>query len=98
MSAGHRQHRQQKKETEMAMRLITSESVSAGHPDKVADQIADAIVDHCISDDPSSRVACEVLCASNSVTLAGEVTTRAAMDRQMIGRTIVSQGFGAVAS
>ena len=61
------------------MKLITSESVSCGHPDKVADQISDAILDHCISNDPESHVAVETLCTTNKVVVAGEVSTKADM-------------------
>ena len=60
----------------MASRLFTSESVSMGHPDKVADQISDAILDAMIADDPYSRVACETLCATGLVVVAGEITTK----------------------
>jgi S-adenosylmethionine synthetase len=57
--------------------LFTSESVSMGHPDKVADQISDAILDFCLSHDPASRVACETLVTTDHVTVAGEITTKA---------------------
>ncbi len=57
-------------------RLFTSESVSMGHPDKVSDQISDAVLDAMISDDPFSRVACETLCCTGLVVVAGEVTTK----------------------
>ena len=57
--------------------LFTSESVSMGHPDKVADQISDAILDHCLAADPTSRVACETLVTTDLVVVAGEVTTKA---------------------
>src|SRR5262249_52911818 len=57
--------------------LFTSESVSMGHPDKVADQISDAILDHCLRTDPTSRVACETLVTTDLVVVAGEITTRA---------------------
>ena len=57
--------------------LFTSESVSMGHPDKVADQISDSILDHCLSVDPTSRVACETLVTTDHVTVAGEITTKA---------------------
>src|SRR6185369_1392474 len=56
--------------------LFTSESVSMGHPDKVADQISDAILDAMIADDPYSSVACETLCCTGLVVVAGEVTTK----------------------
>ena len=54
--------------------LFTSESVSEGHPDKVADQISDALIDYFLAYDPSSKVACETLVKSNAVVLAGEIT------------------------
>ncbi|MGQ0628890.1 MAG: methionine adenosyltransferase [Phycisphaerales bacterium] len=59
----------------MAQRLFTSESVSMGHPDKVADQISDAVLDAMLADDPYSRVACETLCCTGLVVVAGEITT-----------------------
>ena len=52
--------------------LFTSESVTEGHPDKIADQVSDAILDACLTDDPSSRVACETLTATGLVVIAGE--------------------------
>ena len=55
--------------------LFTSESVSMGHPDKVADQISDAILDHCLAADPTSRVACETLVTTGMAVVAGEITT-----------------------
>ena len=55
--------------------LFTSESVTEGHPDKIADQISDAILDAAISDDPQSRVACETLVTTGLVIVAGEMTT-----------------------
>ncbi|MFG0306915.1 MAG: methionine adenosyltransferase [Phycisphaerales bacterium JB040] len=60
--------------------LFTSESVSMGHPDKIADQISDAILDAMLKDDPHSRVACETLVATGLVVLAGEITTRTWVD------------------
>ena len=64
--------------------LFTSESVSVGHPDKVADQISDAVLDHCLLHDPESRVACETLCTTNRVVLAGEITTHADLSYQTL--------------
>tara|TARA_S200000501_G_C20773036_1_gene721437 strand:+ start:45 stop:1214 length:1170 start_codon:yes stop_codon:yes gene_type:complete len=66
--------------------LFTSESVSEGHPDKVADQISDAILDAVISDDPYSRVAAETLCNTGLVILAGEISTKANVDYIQIAR------------
>lgn len=65
----------------MARRLFTSESVSMGHPDKVADQISDAVLDFCLSQDPDSRVACETLTTTDLVVVAGEITTKAPLTR-----------------
>jgi S-adenosylmethionine synthetase len=59
----------------MARSLFTSESVSMGHPDKVSDQISDAILDAFLAQDPRSRVACETLCTTGQVVVAGEVTS-----------------------
>ena len=60
--------------------LFTSESVSEGHPDKVADQISDAVLDKLLAYDPSSKVACETLVTTGQVVLAGEVKTKAYVD------------------
>jgi S-adenosylmethionine synthetase len=68
--------------------LFTSESVSMGHPDKVADQISDAILDHCLKADPKSRVACETLVTTDLAVVAGEVTTNACLQRNTIDRVI----------
>ena len=64
--------------------LFTSESVSMGHPDKVADQISDAILDHCLKHDPQSRVACETLVTTDLAVVAGEITTRADLTRAVV--------------
>ena len=71
--------------------LFTSESVSEGHPDKVADQISDALIDHFLAYDPSSKVACETLVTTGQVVLAGEVKTRAYLDVQEIAREVIRQ-------
>ena len=74
--------------------LFTSESVTEGHPDKIADQISDAVLDACLTDDPSSRVACETLTCTGLVVIAGEITTRAYVDFQALVRgTISSIGY-----
>ena len=74
--------------------LFTSESVTEGHPDKIADQISDAILDACLAEDPSSRVACETLTCTGLVVIAGEITTRAYVDFQTLVRgTIASIGY-----
>lgn len=69
--------------------LFTSESVSEGHPDKMCDQISDAILDTIISDDPLARVACETLVKTGMVLLAGEVTTQATVDYEAVVRETV---------
>jgi S-adenosylmethionine synthetase len=74
----------------MARRLFTSESVSEGHPDKVSDQISDAVLDFCLSHDPHSRVAVETLCTTDFVCVAGEVTTRAPLTRAGIDALVRS--------
>ena len=65
--------------------LFTSESVTEGHPDKIADQISDAILDACLEQDPFSRVACETLTCTGLVVIAGEITTQAYVDFQIAG-------------
>lgn len=73
----------------MASALFTSESVSMGHPDKVADQISDGVLDALLQQDPHSRVACETLCTTDLVVLSGEITTRADVDHVKLVRNIV---------
>jgi len=69
--------------------LFTSESVSEGHPDKIADQISDALIDHFLAQDPSSKVACETLVTTGQVVLAGEVKSEAYLDVQDIAREVI---------
>ncbi|MBK6564707.1 MAG: methionine adenosyltransferase [Saprospiraceae bacterium] len=71
--------------------LFTSESVSEGHPDKVADQISDALVDHFIAFDPESKVACETLVTTGQVILAGEVKSNTYLDVQQIARDVIKR-------
>lgn len=77
--------------------LFTSESVSMGHPDKVADQISDAILDHCLAADPTSRVACETMVTTDLCVVSGEITTNADLSRctvdGIIRKTIKDIGY-----
>src|SRR6056297_868337 len=70
--------------------LFTSESVSEGHPDKVADQISDALLDHFLAFDPESKVACETLVTTGQVVLAGEVKSHTYLDVQNIAREVIN--------
>ena len=75
-------------------RLFTSESVTAGHPDKVCDQISDAILDECLKQDPESRVACETAINTGIVLVMGEITTKAELDiPKIVRKTIKSIGY-----
>ncbi|MFH4968632.1 methionine adenosyltransferase [Gaetbulibacter sp. M240] len=71
--------------------LFTSESVSEGHPDKVADQISDALIDHFLAFDPESKVACETLVTTGQVVLAGEVKSNTYLDVQQIARNTINR-------
>merc|ERR1712072_453879 len=73
--------------------LFSSESVNEGHPDKLADQVSDAVLDACLKEDPKSKVACETACKDNMVMVFSEITTGAKLDYQKIVRTTV-QGIG----
>ena len=71
--------------------LFTSESVSEGHPDKVADQISDALLDEFLAYDKDSKVACETLVTTGQVVLAGEVKSKAYVDVQDVARRVIEQ-------
>ncbi len=71
--------------------IFTSESVSEGHPDKVCDQISDAVLDAHLAGDASSRVACETLCATNLIVMAGEITSSKAVDYEQIARQVARE-------
>ena len=75
----------------MAYKLFTSESVSASHPDKICDQISDAILDECIRQDSTSRVAVETLVTTNKLVLAGEVKTTAKVNFEKVAREVVQR-------
>ena len=71
--------------------LFTSESVSEGHPDKIADQISDALVDNFLAWDPNSKIACETLVTTGQVVLAGEVKSQCYIDVQQIAREVIAR-------
>ncbi len=73
----------------MEKRLFTSECVTNGHPDKVADSISDAILDACLSQDPNSRVACETMVTTNFCLICGEITTKAVVDYPAVAREAI---------
>ena len=75
----------------MEKRLFTSECVTCGHPDKVADCISDAILDACLAQDPNSRVACETMVTTNFCVICGEITTKAQIDYAGIAREVIRQ-------
>ena len=72
-------------------KFFTSESVTEGHPDKIADQISDAILDDILAHDPNGRVACETICTTGMVMVFGEITTNHYVDVQKIVRDTVSE-------
>ena len=74
----------------MEKRLFTSECVTCGHPDKVADAISDAILDACLAQDPNSRVACEVMVSTDFCVICGEITTKAQVDYAQIARQVIA--------
>ena len=69
--------------------IFSSESVGEGHPDKVCDTISDAVLDACLTQDPTSRVACETYAKSNVVVVGGEITTRASLDYTALVRQAI---------
>ncbi len=71
--------------------LITSESVSDGHPDKICDQVSDAVLDAALAGDPSSRVACETSCTTNRLWMFGEITTRSKIDFEAVARRTIHE-------
>src|SRR6202167_3280384 len=73
--------------------LFTSESVTEGHPDKIADQISDGVLDAVLEQDPYGRVACETLVTTGLIVVAGEISTKASLDIPMIARETV-RGIG----
>ena len=76
-------------EKEMEKILFTSESVTEGHPDKIADQISDGILDAILTQDPTARVACETVVNTGLVVLVGEITTSAVVDYQQVARDTI---------
>merc|ERR1719458_1646075 len=74
--------------------LFSSESVNEGHPDKICDQVSDAVLDTCLTVDPKSKVACETATKDNMVMVAGEITTQAKMDYEKVVRGVIAKiGF-----
>ena len=84
---------QKKAKTERVF-LFSSESVNKGHPDKLCDQVSDAVLDTCLASDPKSKVACETATKDNMVMVAGEITTQAKIDYDIVVRGVVAKiGF-----
>ena len=75
----------------MARKLFTSESVTEGHPDKICDQISDAVLDAIIAQDPDARVACETTATTGLIQLMGEITTNCYVDIPSIARKVVRE-------
>lgn len=75
----------------MAKHLFTSESVTEGHPDKICDNISDAVLDAILAQDPDGRVACETTCITNQIMVMGEITTKAKIDIEKIARDVVCE-------
>ena len=70
-------------------KLFTSESVGEGHPDKLCDQVSDAVLDACLTDDPRSHVACECYATTGMILIGGEITTKTYVDIQQLARDVV---------
>ena len=79
----------ERKESNMEKRLFTSECVTNGHPDKVADSISDAILDACLAQDPNSRVACETMVTTDFCLICGEITTKAQVDYKAVAKEAI---------
>jgi len=77
-----------KKETTF---LFTSESVNEGHPDKLADQVSDAVLDACLKGDPNSKVACETCCKTGLIMIFGEITTKAKVNYEAVVRETIQK-------
>lgn len=75
----------------MAKHLFTSESVTEGHPDKICDNISDAVLDAILAQDPDGRVACETTCITDKIMVMGEITTKAKIDIEKIARDVVCE-------
>ena len=75
----------------MSRKIFTSESVTEGHPDKICDQISDAVLDTILKSDPEGRVACEVLATTGLVIVAGEITTACYADIEAIARNTIKE-------
>ena len=75
----------------MAKHLFTSESVTEGHPDKICDNISDAVLDAILAQDPDGRVACETTCITDQIMVMGEITTKAKIDIEKIARDVVCE-------
>jgi len=78
-------------ENSRSISFFTSESVSMGHPDKIADQISDAVLDACLTDDPESRVACETLVSTGLVVISGEITTKTYVNCSDIAKNVIKE-------
>lgn len=70
--------------------LITSESVTSGHPDKICDQVSDAVLDACLAEDPNSRVACECMVTTGTLIISGEITTNAWVNFPTLARKVIA--------